>query len=85
MTIIQCPIQRCLTEAEMELSHTNRWSYWKPVIEAAMDEYEKLKLAFDDQTRELEIACGVMNPKQLTEFRHRAYPRLYPRRRRTTP
>jgi len=71
--IIQCPIQRCLTEAAMELSHTSRWSYWKPVIEAAMDEYEKLKLAFDDQSRELETACGVMKPKQLIEFRHRAY------------
>ena len=77
--IIQRPIQRCLIEAEMELSHTSRWAYWKPVIKAAMDEYEKLKLAFDEQTRELNIACGVMTPKQLTEFRHRAYPTLYPR------
>lgn len=44
---------------------------WKRVAE--------LERAFDDQTRELEIACEVMTPDQLTEFRHRAYPALHPR------
>lgn len=79
MPIIQCPIQRFLTEAQMELSHTRRWSYWEPVIKAAFDEYEKLKLAFDDQSRELDIAIGVMTEEQQDEYRHRAYPKLYPR------
>jgi hypothetical protein len=42
-------------------------------------EFEKLERSFDDQSRELEIACEVMSAEQLTEFRHRAYPTLYPR------
>lgn len=39
----------------------------------------KLGAAFDDQSRVLEIACDLMTPEQLTEYRHRAYPTLYPR------
>jgi len=45
-----------------------------------LKEVKKLGQAFDDQSRELEIACEVMNPEQLTEFRHRAYPTLHPRK-----
>lgn len=46
---------------------------------AALAEVDRLGKAFDDQSRELEIACEVMTPDQLTEFRHRAYPTLHPR------
>ena len=43
------------------------------------EKIERLELAFDCQSRELDTACGVMTPDQLTEFRHRAYPEIYPR------
>lgn len=74
---------RLINEAEAELCRGVRASYWQPVIDAARRENEsneKLGQAFDDQSRELEIACGVMTPEQLTEFRHRAYPTLHPRK-----
>ena len=45
----------------------------------AVEANAKLEAAFDDQTKELEIACEGMTHEQLTEFRHRAYPKLYPR------
>jgi len=48
-------------------------------IEELRARVAELERAFDDQTRELEIACEVMTPDQLTEFRHRAYPTLHPR------
>ncbi len=44
------------------------------------EELDRMGQAFDDQSRELEIACEVMTPEQLTEFRHRAYPTLHPRK-----
>ena len=47
-------------------------------IRSLLDEQKKMLQAFDDQTRELQIACGLMSDDQLTEFRRRAYPTLYP-------
>ncbi len=38
----------------------------------------ELEAAFNDQSRELEIACSIMTPDQLTEYRCRAYSNLYP-------
>jgi hypothetical protein len=74
-------IFRLINEAEAELCHGVRAFYWQPVIDAARRENEsneKLGQAFDHQSRELEIACELMTPEQLTEYRHRAYPKLYP-------
>ena len=45
-----------------------------------LNEVKRLGQAFDDQSRELEIACELMTTEQLTEFRHRAYPTLHPRK-----
>lgn len=44
------------------------------------EKIERLELAFDCQSQELNTACEVMTPEQLTEFRHRAYPTLHPRK-----
>ena len=61
MPIIQCPIQRCLTEVQMELSHTRRWSYWEPVIQAAWDEHDRmirmLHAALDDDWEDPELVA----------------------------
>lgn len=72
-------VTRLCEELEAELEGAPRWSYWRGVIEDARHEQAKLGKAFDAQSRELEIACEVMTPEQLTEYRHRAYPKLYPR------
>jgi hypothetical protein len=74
---MQNPIQRMLTEAEAELSHTLRWTYWEPVIKEAWGEHDKMQRAFDDQTRELENALSFLTPEQLTEFRRKTYPDLH--------
>ena len=47
--------------------------------DAMREKVAQLEQAFDDQTRELEIALGFLQPDQLKEFRHRAYPNLHPR------
>ena len=53
------PIERMLNEASAELSHTRRWSYWAPVIDAAWDEYgrlvEMLHAAIDDDWENPEL------------------------------
>ena len=75
-------IFRLINEAEVELCRGARASYWQSVIDDARRENEsneKLGQAFDDQSRELQIAWDVMTPEQLTEYRHRAYPKFYPR------
>ena len=58
---MQNPIQRMLTEAEAELSHTKRWSYWKPVIEAAWSEHDRLismlHAALDDDWENPELVA----------------------------
>ena len=71
-------VQRLLKELETAMSHTRRWSYWKPLILAAQREHRMLESAFDGQSRELEIALEFLTPETLTEFRRKAYPRLYP-------
>lgn len=73
------PVINLLTELEVELHGKARWSYWVRAIKNARQAYRRMTLAFDDQSRELQIACDVMTPEQLTEYRHRAYPKLYPR------
>ena len=47
-------------------------------LEKAEARVRELETAFDDQSRELRIACEIMTPDQLTEFRQRAYPKIYP-------
>jgi len=44
----------------------------------AMNHIKFLEGAFDAQASELRIACKLMTPDQLAEFRRRAYPSLYP-------
>ena len=73
------PVETLLNEVEVVMKHTARWSYWAPVIKRARVGYRNLSRGFDGQTKELEIACELMTPEQLTEYRHRAYPKLYPR------
>ena len=72
------PIEQLLNEATAELSHTRRWSYWKPVISAAWIEHQRMAMAFDYQTRELEIALEFLTPEVMTEFRRKAHPTLHP-------
>ena len=60
-------VTRLCEELEAELKGTPRWSYWRGVIKDARQYHQKLGRAFDDQSRELEIACEVMTPEQLTE------------------
>jgi len=75
-------IFRLINEAEAELCRGVRASYWKPVIEAAREENKRNEAAFEDQTRELEIAVGLLEElgeEHAHEYRMRAYPALYPR------
>jgi hypothetical protein len=72
-------VETLLAEVEVEMKCTARWSYWAPVIKRARVAYRNLARGFDAQSKELGIACELMTPEQLTEYRHRAYPKLYPR------
>jgi len=75
-------IIRLIEEITAELKPGNRWSYWKKVIESARHEHHRNEAAFDDQSRELEIAVTLLEElgsEHALEFRRRTYPTLYPR------
>jgi hypothetical protein len=74
------PVETLLNEVEVEMKYTARWSYWAPVVKRARVAYRDLGRGFDVQSKELDIACELMTPEQLAEYRHRAYPKLYPRK-----
>ena len=75
-------VQRLFEELEVAMSHTQRWSYWGPLIDAAKREHRRNEAAFDGQSRELETACTLLEelgPEHIHEYRCRAYPKLYKR------
>jgi hypothetical protein len=73
-------VETLLVEVEVEMKCTARWSYWAPVIKRARVTHWNMKRLWDEQSKELEIALELMTPEQLAEYRHRAYPKLYPRK-----
>lgn len=73
------PTETLFAEVEAELKPTARWSYWAPILKRARVAHRDLARGFDGQSRELDIAFEVMTPEQRAEYRHRAYPKLYPR------
>ena len=73
-------VDKLLDELTAELEPTKRWSFWADRIEAVRLDTRRNKEAFDDQSRELEIAVGLLEELgQAHEYRCRAYPKLYRR------
>ena len=72
--------ENLLDELEAQLKPTKRWSFWADRIEAIRLLTKRDTEAFEDQTRELEIAVGLLEELgQAHEYRCRAYPKLYKR------
>ena len=72
--------ENLLDELEAQLKPTKRWSFWAERIEAIRLLTKRDTEAFEDQTRELEIAVGLLEELgQSHEYRCRAYPKLYKR------
>lgn len=75
-------VERLLKELEVAMKHTQRWSYWKPLIAAAKREHRRGEAGFDGQSKELEAACELLEelgPEHLHEYRMRAYPTIWKR------
>lgn len=75
-------LERLINEVEANLCSGPRASYWRPVVQAARMEYHRGESAFNDQTRELEIAVRLLEEigaNHAMEYRYRAYPNLWPR------
>jgi ABC-type branched-subunit amino acid transport system ATPase component len=72
-------VETLFNEIESAHKHAARWSHWELVIKRARVAYRDVKRIFVEQSKALEIACALMTPEQLEEYRHRAYPKLYPR------
>ena len=72
--------ENLLDELEAQLKPTKRWSFWADRIEAIRLLTKRDTEAFEDQTRELEIAVGLLEELgQAHEYRCRAYPKIYKR------
>lgn len=75
-------IDRLIREVIAHHEPLQRGDYWVQQAELAREELTANELAFDDQSRELDIAVGLLEelgPEHALEYRRRAYPTLYPR------
>lgn len=70
-------IETLVNEVTAELQTTSRWSYWKPIVKAARIAHTRLQKAFNNQSRELDIAISFLTSEQLTKFRQKVYPTLH--------